>query len=623
MWRRRNSATSPKRREPVATVRLQVVNSAPWKIHVAHSLAAFDAILRRLAPGEASAVVRRFPLPAACALGATIVAIATDEGVPFAVHDEAGRLLALLLLGLIATLATATWAEARGAAWRVHGPIAAAVLGLLAARLYTTPLENSIAALILAPIVVLGAATAPFVGRPGASEAFWTFNRGAWLAALFGGFVAVVLGLGLTLAYAALDELLDIDLGGEAYGHTWTICLALVWPLVGLGNAPRIAALTDRAEAGKLVAVLVGYVLVPVVAIYLVILYLYVGRIVVTWSLPSGEAAPIIWGCAAIAVITHVLAYPLRESGINVVRLYHRHAFRALSVPVVVLAVAVWVRIDAYGFTEQRYVLALGTAALLVHALLGVAWPARRLVQAPAALCALLILGSFGPWGAIAVSTRSQVGILRDLLGREGILVEGRIVAASPSPAPEIAQRIGSVVAYLVESGKAEVIAPWFPEGTFGDPASPTWVEALKAMGVSYVADWQDPGDVNFWSRPDAPIDVAGFALAVPFQMHNQAESPLTWPGVDPPRMIFVSVADWAVTVASGADRVVLDVETVVPRARATMNADGAAAPLIVEGSSGSLRARLVMQTLNATTLEGKLVPSWSQGTLLVGEIGP
>ncbi len=586
-------------------------------------MAAFDAILRLLAPGEASAVIRRFPLPAACALGATIVAIATDEGVPFAVHDEAGRLIALLLLGLIAALAAATWAESRGASWRVHGPIAAAVLGLLAARLYTAPLENSIAALILAPIVVLGAATVPFVGRPGASEAFWSFNRGAWLAALFGGCVAVVLGLGLSLAYAALDTLLDVDLGSRAYGHTWTICLALVWPLVGLGNAPRIAGLTDRAEAGRLVAVLVGYVLVPVVAIYLIILYLYVGRIVITWSLPSGEAAPMIWGCAAIAVITHVLAYPLRESGIKVVRLYHRHAFRALLVPVVVLAFAVWVRVDAYGFTEQRYVLALGTAALLVHSLLGVAWPARRLVQAPAALCALLILGSFGPWGAIAVSTRSQVGILRGLLEHEGILVEDRIVPASQPPGSETAQRIGSVVAYLVESGKTEAIAPWFPEGTFGDPASPTWTEALKAMGVSYVAGWQDPGDVNFWSRPEAPIDVAGFAVAVPFQMHNQAENPLTWPGVDPPRTILVSVAGWNVTVASGADRVDLDVETVVPRARATTSADGAEEPLIVEGSAGSLRARLVIQTLNATTLEGKLYPSWTQGTLLVGEAGP
>jgi hypothetical protein len=586
-------------------------------------LTVLDTILRRFAPGEGWAVLRRFPLPSACALAATVVAIATDEDIPFVADDEVGRFLALLLLSLIAAFAVAMWAEARGATWRRHLPFAFAVAGLLAARLYSTPFENSLAALMLAPIVVLAAATLPFIGRPGSSDAFWAYNRGAWLAGLFGGFVAVVLGLGLTLAYSAIERLLDIGIDGDVYEHTWTVCLGLVWPLVSLGNAPRICETLDRAQAGRLVNVLVTYVLTPVVGLYLTILLLYVARIAILWALPSGEAAPIIWGCAAIAVITHVLAYPMRETGRGAVRLYHRHLFRVLMVPVIVLAIAVWVRIDAYGMTEQRYVLALGTAALLVHCVLGMVWPARRLVIAPAALGALLILGSFGPWGAIAASERSQVAILKNLLERNGLLTEGRVVPATTQPAPVDSQRIGSVIAYLVESGKVDAIAGWFPEGSFGGDEFPTWTEALKALNIGYVAAWANPGDVNFWSVQDAPLEITGFDLAVPFSLNSGTETSVPWPGAEPPGSIGLSVRGWLVSVAWRTETVVLDIATTVEEARRTMNADGAPRPLIVEGSSGILRARLVLHSLNAATRNGVLTPSWGQGTLLIGASAP
>jgi hypothetical protein len=87
---------------------------------------------------------------------------------------------------------------------------------LLAWRVATADLESfwtSGLNLFLAPACVLAVMAAPFTrARPsdGADDALWHFNRLAWFGCAFGLLVGVVLGAGVSGAFAALDALFGL-----------------------------------------------------------------------------------------------------------------------------------------------------------------------------------------------------------------------------------------------------------------------------------------------------------------------------------------------------------------------------------------------------------------------------
>lgn len=560
-----------------------------------------------LVPAGLLHVASRFPLPAACALAATLLALVTQTHVPFAMSDEVSRALCLLLLALFVAVAGRLWAERTGASTIKHLALVGALAAALAARVYTLPIENSLGALMLAPGVVLLASTLPFAGR-GDGDASWSFNQGAWIGSLIAFVIALALGLGLTLAFGAMDTLLGTDVPGELYGHVWMICLTLVWPLVAFALAPPMAT-AERHDLGHLVTLLITWVLVPVVAVYLVILYLYIARIIATAELPSGEIAPMVGGCAVIAAAAHYLAFPLRTTGASWVRLFHRNLFRLLLAPALVLAYAVWVRIAAYGVTEMRYTLAFLTFWLLVLTAHGLLWPAQRLALFLAILCGAMLLGSFGPWGAIAVSERSQVGILRDLLAQSGILVEGRVAPVATEPDRATAPRIGSVIAYLYDTGKRDAVLPWF--------ATPpeTWNDALAAMGVRYIAEWEDPGSIAYWARADEATEIRGFDYSSTLSLYEGGTQTLTVDGTT----IALTLRQSVLEAKAGAAIATHDLVPLALAARDAMLPDGASRRLTLDIDAGATRLRLVVQNLYAQQTGEWLVVNSLSGALLVG----
>jgi hypothetical protein len=104
-----------------------------------------------------------------------------------------------------------------------------------------------------------------------------------------------------------------------------------------------------------------------------------------------------------------------------------------MVVPTFLLALAVWQRINEYGVTPERYCLclfAIWLAAMAIY--MGVARGRIDLRAIPASLGLALLLSSFGPWGAVSVSIRSQLGEFRHLLESQGVLVDGRLKLEPP-----------------------------------------------------------------------------------------------------------------------------------------------------------------------------------------------
>ncbi|MDX1575968.1 MAG: DUF4153 domain-containing protein, partial [Kiloniellales bacterium] len=253
---------------------------------------------------------QRFPLAFAAALAFSALVILSIHDLSLLDDDEVlARSLWFCVIAFFLFLAGHLLGESRGWPRLATILLSLAAGGLLAWRVATADLESFWSSglnLFLAPACVLAVMAAPFArARPSSGaddDALWHFNRLAWFSCAFGLLVGVVLGGGVSGAFAALDALFGLDVPGELYGDLWTLSLALLAPWLALAGIPRDFAApedgTERDLVPRPIAFLASYILVPLAIAYFAILYAFMVKIAVLWELPKGEVAVLIMGYA-------------------------------------------------------------------------------------------------------------------------------------------------------------------------------------------------------------------------------------------------------------------------------------------------------------------------------------
>jgi hypothetical protein len=371
------------------------------------------------------------------------------------------------------------WSRASGFAISLAAALAAAAIFWFA-----HPIELRME--YFAAGLVLLLMTAAYI-RPDARQgALWLFNFRLLFSALVAAVVTVATCGGLSAIVASLHFLFDIPVSNDLYSHIWATGASLIAPLYAMSLiSPDLDEEFDATRHGdpiisRGVSVLSNYILVPLALVYVVILHAYALKIVLTGELPKGMVANLVclFGLGGTAI--YLIAYPWRDTGTRLLRWYLGSWFWFTIVPVVLLAVAVWRRVSDYGLTPDRYgliIIAVWLAAMAAY----LAWKRGRadLRVIMLSLAGLLLLGSFGPWGAQGASITSQVGRLETLLSRLGYLKDERL--ASPPPAKIAAgsgdaNSVGSIIWFLINEKADDRLRPWFE----GHPADP-WKNADRS----------------------------------------------------------------------------------------------------------------------------------------------
>ncbi len=587
---------------------------------------------------EGTRTLRRFPVPMACATGFVYLGLVQIHDIWWIDNTLLTHWMASLVLGLFASLAAGLFAEHRR--WpRVaeHGLAVLAVAAVVATVFYGGPGQGSdgneeadvIRLAMLGGALVLLVTMAPFLGRRGLDDAFWEFNRAAWLGAAFGLLCALVLGAGVSAVFFGIETLFGLTVSGEVYGDVWLIAHGLAWPWITLAMAPE--ALADEPPEGgpRWIRFLAGTLLVPLVSAYMAILYAYGLLILFTWDLPRGNVASVVCGFAAVGAIAHLVAYRWRETGNPWLRLYCRHFPALLGVPIVLLGVAVGARIAEYGVTEARYLLIL---VLLWLVLIAAGFLTRRagLPWVPLSLAILLFIGSHGPQGAFAVSMRSQTAILMDLLQANGMLADGEATAATAPVSRRDRERIEAVLDYLISSEKRAALEVLFAsldvdfdDGKFVDTSDVLAAIGLKPTAVIGLGEAGTGGEArsfHYSLYQPWPLDVAGWQVVDRVSFWSTITRQLAAPGTQREfRIAFFSDTGEMKIAAEGAE-ITLDLAALA----AGLNA--AEAPqepgrqaLIVEGQDGRLRARVVIESLSGELLDGDVTRISGEGLFLLG----
>jgi hypothetical protein len=570
---------------------------------------------------------RRFPVPLACAAGWAGITIAKTHDAGDLAWNVVEQWQVLLISGLFLSLAATLFAE--GKSWgrmRSLG-LAGAAVALAALVIY---LEDSPDAwespgfYMLVPGGILSMIVAPYLRRGVDDRAVWDFNLASWLSVLFGLIVAVGLGFGAAALLGGLETLFGLDIDGDYYQDTWIFCLSLLWPWQTLAGIPGACEESVDKAPPRWADYVVTWLMVPLALIYLLLLYGFAAKSLMAWELPRGTVGWLVGGFAAFGLAVWSAAWPFRETGTRLVRLYHRYFHFALVVPVILLAIGVGVRIAEYGITEKRYALILMALWLGGIALYGILVRPARLAIAPAAFAVLLISGAIGPWGATSVSIRSQLNQLAGLLAEAGVLVDGKIDTKVGTAGLNEIKRISSIVRYMRRDGRRDDLELWL-EDAGAKPAGGEDNEALLAlMGLDYVEAWEEDGRFSYSVGETKTANISGFDIAHNLNFGNNGRTEIGVEG-DGPRYLIVRKGN-IVSVANAAtptNRVSFDLEALAEAVRPTeltYNDPASDKAMTLEAKGNGLRARLYVEHMTGRrTGVGANKIEYGNGLLLVG----
>lgn len=221
----------------------------------------------------------------------------------------------------------------------------------------------------------------------------------------FGGFIggmaAFGVGCGASLILGTLNMLFDAGFT-EAFAVAWGSAVFTV----GLGFAIAYALKEEPFVAPKAWKVLVGFIAFPVSLVFLAVLLAYALKCAVTASLPNGEINWLVGSATLLWLLMHPLLAVFEG---RIFTVFRRVGPWCMAPLIALQAVAVAIRINAYGLTPMRY----ASVLLVVFAALYVIATAIRPTFADRSgllfVAAMALFAGLSPWNVVDFGVEGQV----------------------------------------------------------------------------------------------------------------------------------------------------------------------------------------------------------------------
>ncbi len=460
----------------------------------------------------------RFPLVLAAALVTTVAGLVLVDRPSDTQEVDSiwTRLMVVGSLGLPLLFAVASFLESRQ--WPTARVIAAhgaalIVLGVIAyAWSDWTNSQRTLRYALFSSAFHFAAAFLRFVGRDAPNE-FWQYNRVLFLRFLTSALYVLVLFVGLSAALGAINVLFKANIAGETFGRLFIIDAVAFGTWFFLSGIPDpLSSLATRTDYPDGLRRFSQYVLIPLVVVYLLILTTYLVKVLFTREWPSGWIGYLVSFVTITGMLAWLLVRPLEERPAHAwVKGFTRGFFIALLPSIAMLWMALYKRVDQYGLTERRVIALAGALWLSSIAVFYIASRSRNIKLIPMTLCLLILPLSAGPVSAFALSRRDQMARLEQLLTRNELLKDGRLVRTTRTVTDSDAVAISESVWYLRDAHGTHVLDAWLSDS----------VRRQLARGDARL----DP-----WSLVDRQAELVMTSIGLPFN-RRRGRSPLSADG--------------------------------------------------------------------------------------------
>ncbi|MFA9221391.1 MAG: DUF4153 domain-containing protein, partial [Sediminibacterium sp.] len=254
-------------------------------------------------------------------------------------------------------------------------------------------------------------------------ELFWNFNQWMFsrfaLSSIFTGIIAI----GLGMAIGAIQLLFGVFEDGKFIGEVLiTVCGIFHILFFFAGTPTELNKGNWVVDPPKAFRILVQYILVPLVLLYLSILYIYLAKILFMFDLPKGNVSIWILVFCTLGILTILLAEPFRNMESNWVGKFAKIFYWLMLPLLVMLWIAICTRVLAYGLTESRALVLYLAIWLTFISLYNGFYKKKSLLAFPVSLFIIAFLYQWGgPLSAHSISFKSQSRRTEEIMSRDKI----------------------------------------------------------------------------------------------------------------------------------------------------------------------------------------------------------
>ncbi len=209
----------------------------------------------------------------------------------------------------------------------------------------------------------LGVFVAPFIFSKKSSLRFWNYAEHTFSQFVISYFFALVIVAGIDLALLSLSQLFDIDVPSKIYAVVFSTSMLLFAPIYLMSSMGKSNEWIERSkvEFSKFYKILGLYILLPILLAYMVVLYAYLGKVVITWELPKGWVSWLVSILTLGGFLILSLLFPLyklytkkNKGKTTFIQLFYL-LFPIVLLPLLVfMFVGIYRRFEDYGITINR-----------------------------------------------------------------------------------------------------------------------------------------------------------------------------------------------------------------------------------------------------------------------------
>ncbi|MDR4892434.1 MULTISPECIES: DUF4153 domain-containing protein [unclassified Chryseobacterium] len=380
---------------------------------------------------RANEVIFRYPMILAMALLASIGAI-------YLVETELNEIASYIKFTICACLGISLMFALKMLSQRIGKEIILNVLGILflIGFYFILPDKKNrfteVYAYIIAVTALLSHLLVSFVPflEKDKELRFWQYNKNLFINTFLTAVFTGVLTGGVELAILAVDKLFDFNFHDRIYRDTFFVLAIFGSSFIFLlFNDKGLNNLEKDGTYPVVLKFFTQFILIPLLLIYVTILYFYSVKILINWQLPRGWVSYLVLAYSTVGILALLLVHPLKEENAKSwVRIFSKAFYYTIAPLIVLLFTAIFTRILEYGYTEPRYFVLLLALWLLSIVIYFIFSKKATIKFIPVSL---FLFGAFTlifPYlNAFSVAKRSQKAELMDILNKHQLISAGKI----------------------------------------------------------------------------------------------------------------------------------------------------------------------------------------------------
>ena len=414
----------------------------------------------------------RYPLVLlmSLAMAATIIyAIETE------VKKEAGFIC--LKLGIVFSLGISLMFALKILSQRVKKGFLWEILGLffLVGFYFILPKKeddfNEVYAFLIVPSFILShllVAFVAFLKMKNSEKNFWQYNKNLFVNFFLTIIFTGVLTGGIELAVVAVENLFNFNFDDKIYLEIFVFFSIFGSTLIFLlFNEEGLEYLEKDGTYPVILKFFTQFILIPLLIIYVVILYFYSAKILINWELPRGWVSYLVLAYSLVGILALLLVHPLKEdTAKSWVKIFSKVFYFTLIPLIVLLFTAIFTRVLQYGYTEARYfvlLLALWLSAVVLYFIFN---KKATIKFIPVSLFLFGLFALVFPYfNTFSVAKRSQKNELEKILIENDLLVNGKI-DFNKQIVDTVAYEIGGKFDFLIKRFEKDYIETFLDDKT-------------------------------------------------------------------------------------------------------------------------------------------------------------